>query len=832
MGGKGEFDVSGGGGADPRDDYAHMADALPDDFPVFEDGAGEIEEIPNGLTFDAPLYYFQSSYVFNDFPGTDGFFGFSDDTTYNDRKDTKVELVEAGDFWVDFTLNRIYSYTNNSSDSYMHICERQLGFFATGPIAITEERVSVLGMMNDDITDETNSFQARTSPGNIVGIKGWWANVDPANVLGFFYTDQDTIDEVDHMGFYYSTDGGETFTQGTTTVDAWNNFTAYVSGDEVIHGGTWYRCNNGHTNQEPPNASYWNEIEAWTPDFWGVNRWSKHAAGVQIGNGIPGITNVFGERAGTLLTAANLGQGYAIHLSNKGNYVYVSDSSQKGSVWRRWNLKDKLSPNVTGEKFCAARNPRISHSDPVQAALASNNFYMFVLGNYHGGLGFSDGLQGPADFVEVTDAHIGESAGVNRVNDSVGDEAIAKMIATYDQPSNQIIIQGWHIGISGPDYNYVFSNSGGIAFTRYRWRDRFASETGGDDWWMEVCYSPDCKNCYATMRRSSAADPAEVWFWRSLDYGWTWQRIGRMQQTIEPTWQIHFHWFIILDEFYQVPAQKILAFANTNTTVQGGHKVWLLTEDGGATWTEVGRQSPSTSTEVWNYGDDDLPCGISTPYTPPQVIDDQIYNSFDHGITTETGAGTKTCSDQFGQPGASGASGSGHWGKGAYMRYIVAGTDLTLNVICSSEAGFIIRANHINSLRSKFLELNSRVRTSGTTPVNFGIDVSDIPTVVEGPSKDATAVKRDHYSFCKRETDKIIGQVRDVPGSAYYCDIDLIEFLDLMVTPVVNEGVSIRTLIGMRKTLQALYSDGFYCACYSYCPCQTHFEFAAEGGKK
>jgi hypothetical protein len=259
--------------------------------------------------------------------------------------------------------------------------------------------------------------------------------------------------------------------------------------------------------------------------------------------------------------------------------------------------------------------------------------------------------------------------------------------------------------------------------------------------------------------------------------------------------------------------------------------VWLLSEDGGATWAEVGRQYPADETEVWLYGDDDLPCGISSPYTPPQVINNQIYYSFDHGIATETGDGTKSCAVQFGQPGSSGAPSSGHWGKGAYTQYIVAGTDLTLNVICSSEAGFIIRANHINSLRAKFLELNSRVQTGGTTHVSFGIDVSDIPTVVAGPTKDATAVRRDHYSFCKRETDKVIGQVGVAPGSAYYCDIDLIEFSLYMPDPVVHEGISIRTLIGMRKTLQALYSDGFFCSCYSYCPCQTHFTFSAEGGK-
>jgi hypothetical protein len=152
----------------------------------------------------------------------------------------------------------------------------------------------------------------------------------------------------------------------------------------------------------------------------------------------------------------------------------------------------------------------------------------------------------------------------------------------------------------------------------------------------------------------------------------------------------------------------------------------------------------------------------------------------------------------------------------------------TENIICSTEAGFIIRALHINELRRKLQILNNTVQTGGTNHINFGIDVSDLPTV----SANKTAVRRDHYHICKRETDGVIGQVALVPGGAYYCDIDLTEFSLLMPDPIVDEEVSIRTLIGMRKTLQALYSDGWFCACFSYCPCQTHFTISGEGSKK
>jgi hypothetical protein len=39
--------------------------------------------------------------------------------------------------------------------------------------------------------------------------------------------------------------------------DAWSGSTAYVVDDYVVEGGTNYRCILAHTNQQPPNATYW-----------------------------------------------------------------------------------------------------------------------------------------------------------------------------------------------------------------------------------------------------------------------------------------------------------------------------------------------------------------------------------------------------------------------------------------------------------------------------------------------------------------------------------------------------------------------------------------------
>ncbi|MCK5318144.1 MAG: hypothetical protein KAJ55_09525, partial [Anaerolineales bacterium] len=73
------------------------------------------------------------------------------------------------------------------------------------------------------------------------------------------------------------------------------------------------------------------------------------------------------------------------------------------------------------------------------------------------------------------------------------------------------------------------------------------------------------------------------------------------------------------------------------------------------------------------------------------------------------------------------------------------------------------------------------------------------------------------------------------PGTAFYTTGDSpTDLMSLAPTPVADgiTAPSIRTLIAMRKVLQGLYSDGWFCACYSYCPCQTFIDIEISGGKK
>ncbi|MEK0416829.1 MAG: hypothetical protein RI949_835, partial [Pseudomonadota bacterium] len=43
----------------------------------------------------------------------------------------------------------------------------------------------------------------------------------------------------------------------TGTVTAWSSSTAYAVGDLALSGGVRYYCKVAHTNQVPPNTTYW-----------------------------------------------------------------------------------------------------------------------------------------------------------------------------------------------------------------------------------------------------------------------------------------------------------------------------------------------------------------------------------------------------------------------------------------------------------------------------------------------------------------------------------------------------------------------------------------------
>lgn len=75
----------------------------------------------------------------------------------------------------------------------------------------------------------------------------------------FIYSEDDSYTLEFGDGYIrFFTDNGQLLLSGTPA--AWSSLTAYVAGDLVSSGGVNYYCKLAHTNQVPPNATYWHAL--------------------------------------------------------------------------------------------------------------------------------------------------------------------------------------------------------------------------------------------------------------------------------------------------------------------------------------------------------------------------------------------------------------------------------------------------------------------------------------------------------------------------------------------------------------------------------------------
>lgn len=80
---------------------------------------------------------------------------------------------------------------------------------------------------------------------------------------------------------------------GLVPKGAWSGATAYVAGDAVTSNGSSYRCKLAHTNQAPPNVTYWDLLA------------SKGDTGATGAQGIQGATGAQGPAGATGSSGAN-----------------------------------------------------------------------------------------------------------------------------------------------------------------------------------------------------------------------------------------------------------------------------------------------------------------------------------------------------------------------------------------------------------------------------------------------------------------------------------------------------------------------------------------------
>ena len=101
----------------------------------------------------------------------------------------------------------------------------------------------------------TDTAGART-----LKIGGAWAG--PGGSVGFPYnfvygSMMDSSNNIPHVNLKGGVDYSVTASVRRCYGSAWAAANAYVIGDVIVSSGTVYRCILGHTNQVPPNATYW-----------------------------------------------------------------------------------------------------------------------------------------------------------------------------------------------------------------------------------------------------------------------------------------------------------------------------------------------------------------------------------------------------------------------------------------------------------------------------------------------------------------------------------------------------------------------------------------------
>ncbi len=762
MGSKGDIDIGGTGGGEPRDDYAPMSSVLSTDFPVFDDGAGEIEEIPGGLPSDGTLYYFQSSYVFNTFPGTDGFFGFSNDSTYpfEGRKDTYVEVVASGDWFVDYATNRIYSYLDNLADSYVHMCEQDITYIGGGVYSyhygstITFIEFDGTGLGISGVLGAWNSDE---------GV-AWLSNNDilmTARLYKGAAVYDDRLVRSHDRGLTWQLTGGagwgRTAGLGKIVAPKGNPQRVYFPQFNVSTGYYW---TSDLINFNGPIEAVGRAGVAWAPT------WDN-----------PPSNGDWAE----LFTSGS--------SSNRTFSIYEWDTGGDGGAPVK-----SMPPSWHHD------GDDINDIDTLQFEVIDVGWFdAYVMASYCDGPSSHNWVNTtwkaqlyywiPAAFDDGVGWRASDDPDFSKFEDIVVFSEIegggVVMIARFNE--NGSYSGSWPPSAIEPKeyfYKLYVSQDLGQSYTHVATLDKFPDDSLIDRAYRGRPNQGANRNRYKhsnVVKFTDSVTGSEGYVVHGL------QNHG----SVFPTDEIPV-WFFSIDGQWRFLENQIdyLDWSNPSQPDRFSFRAPQKTDT-------TGQQYENGTYPGAYFIEQPLPNGI---------------NSHGGQLTILTARGT---------------TGSGTFIR--VMEYDAASFEYyTADLIVASSAGFTIRAPHINELRQKLLHLNANVQTGGTNRVNFGIDVSDLPTV----QADKTPVRRDHYYICKRETDKVIGQVGTTPGGAYYSETDLTEFSLLMPDPIVDEEVSIRTLIGMRKTLQALYSDGWFCACYSYCPCQTFIDIEISGGKK
>lgn len=793
MGGKGDIDIDITGGADPRNDYVSIADVLPAEWAEFPDGAGDVEEMLSGNWVDAggpPWYYEFTELTMSDYD----YFGFSLYLYFQVEVGSIGALAADGDYYLDFTNNRVYIYGYGgapAADGYCHMCPEQIEVSGTGPLVDAYyEQTGVLYPSGPKSISMTSSFAHKAQwlfrwpeNGNLlayiihpISVTNWWPLDTPM---------QFEPSTSHYFAIWWSDDDGATWNggpgQGPAGGDVSDNL---ISGAARQSPRNWFVMPGGIVTTYLRDRNWGADSSA---DMLGSvdygRNWLRFFHARAEGGYITPIAET--SAAGGYVAADQRQVVDPITYAGAFNFV-VKETSGGGpypqystQLWRCYRTALSYPLYLPLYNLFSTFSTQWTHREIQSGAsvlIGSDNYYVY------NGQGSTTGtvtrIQPLARCINVT--------------------------ATEDMITTNLAAM-----LFGTGNKHYYSYTGARVFSSAPYESKLFIITNHDNGWIG-------SGVYDGMHVFKSEDGGTTWEWM------TDPALGNYPTGtgLPCAGNLHFP----KDFIYLRPDTYIIVDVLTLTN---DNRSWI-TEDGGYTWTRFapyvhsskpGYPYPDPTGDVWSAANGNYRglWDISN-----MVREDENYIWLNGNWDSDD-------------------DGSGDWTmiRGQTVRILVAPADYTFYVVCSSEAGFIIRAQHVNELRTKLQSLNNTVQAGGTNPTKFGIDLTmpggTILPRVEANNK-AQPIRAEHYYTLRREFEtKIRSEVATAPGTWIYTDgADLTDPEYDMPTPIVDgaEGISIRTLIGMRKIIQALYTNGWFCACYSYCPCQTDITISGGGSKK
>ena len=861
FGDKGQLEITGSG-TSPISEYAHMSTVLSDEFPVFEDGAGEVEEMLSGNWINdggPPWYYPFTTITLSDFD----YFGFSLYLYFTNEVSSIGALAADGDFFLALGTNRVYIYGYlggaPAADGYLHACADQFIVEGAGPLAMPEQGYppGISGIRK--IGDLHNGTLKYT------GIKNIHLHKLGSKVHAFGEGSHNDADwdqgETDRLGFFYSDDSGETwnwssqwlrnqpitwaqpFPDPDKILDA-NEYDVPL-GDTPINIGnaTSYLTQTGGHGFMPMSADGTlmiygvlgsaNETFFFTPD--GGASWKKaahtHTYAFKDSYDLPTPGDRF-EPQGMCRDAS----------------VIVDPSPITGKGWVFYILDRRTSPNNCITKVDLAANK--TEIPPL----------FLAFWDYEPGIVSWTGSDGSARTIQASGSvFTGRPWWISSTYDAVAAKTWLHVLTLhtdghfrYYRSDDEGVSWGGVLFQATHDPNYVASGGN---------NEQRGLRSG---YTPNLMISPNCQDLWMVLTYGETNGPFTDYgsnhIYRSLDHGVTWDKFSEGISGDHPFAKGMTRGsggFLNA----QSPGSVQLLFLNSS------HDEFILKRSKwyfeeftywrvNRTGTHSGALEEATditiderfyfnyfhaggSSPMWGAGNlgTDLACGYASGNRGWQVLNDNYFMA-PNRADFSSNFGGYNCINSWHSNGAL----LNPYARGGIVEISVLPTDATITDICD-EAGFIIRAEHVNGLIRKLQELNSRVRARGTDATDFGIETGHMRRVTPGAGDtEGDPIRAEEYDHLRSEfEDKIKTQVPPDPGGAFYIeDTDLYDDEYEILQPEPNDQIdgieapnpaatiSIRTLIAMRKIIQALYISGWFCACHTYCPCQTDITVTGE----